>query len=113
MWNFGIPYKLKHLIDVVTQPGLTFGVDPATHSYFGPDAREVGGRDQRSRRRVRSRYGPPPRWTAEAPYVEQWLKFIGVGQVTHVYVEPTLGGEAAATQARDRAIAQAREVAAK
>jgi len=24
MWNFSIPYKLKHFIDVITQPGLTF-----------------------------------------------------------------------------------------
>ena len=24
MWNFGIPYKLKQWIDVITQPGLTF-----------------------------------------------------------------------------------------
>ena len=23
MWNFGVPYVLKHYIDVVTQPGLT------------------------------------------------------------------------------------------
>lgn len=24
MWNFGIPYKLKHYIDVIVQPGYTF-----------------------------------------------------------------------------------------
>ena len=24
MWNFGIPYKLKQWIDVITQPGLAF-----------------------------------------------------------------------------------------
>src|SRR5271156_2705369 len=24
MWNFSIPYKLKHWIDVITQPGLAF-----------------------------------------------------------------------------------------
>ncbi|WP_390618014.1 FMN-dependent NADH-azoreductase [Maricurvus nonylphenolicus] len=27
MWNFSIPYRLKHWIDVVTQPGVTFVVD--------------------------------------------------------------------------------------
>lgn len=27
MWNFGIPYKLKHFIDVVAQPGLAFSYD--------------------------------------------------------------------------------------
>ena len=29
MWNFGIPYKLKQWIDVITQPGLAFRFDPA------------------------------------------------------------------------------------
>lgn len=28
MWNFCIPYPLKHYIDLVCQPGLTFGVNP-------------------------------------------------------------------------------------
>ena len=26
MWNFGIPYRLKHYIDLLTQPGLAFSV---------------------------------------------------------------------------------------
>lgn len=34
MWNFGIPYKLKHYIDVIAQPGQTFSFDPAT-GYSG------------------------------------------------------------------------------
>ncbi len=29
MWNFGIPYKLKQWIDVISQPGLTFRFDSA------------------------------------------------------------------------------------
>lgn len=33
MWNFGIPYKLKQWIDVITQPGLTFRFDP-TQGYL-------------------------------------------------------------------------------
>jgi FMN-dependent NADH-azoreductase len=34
MWNAGVPYVLKHFIDVVTQPGWVFGFDPAT-GYTG------------------------------------------------------------------------------
>lgn len=34
MWNGGIPYKLKQYIDIVHQPGLTFGFAPET-GYFG------------------------------------------------------------------------------
>ncbi len=28
MWNFGIPYKLKHYLDVIVQPGYTFSFSP-------------------------------------------------------------------------------------
>lgn len=34
MWNGGIPYKLKQFIDIIHQPGLTFGFDPEK-GYFG------------------------------------------------------------------------------
>ena len=30
MWNHGVPYPLKQLIDLVTQPGWAFGFHPAT-----------------------------------------------------------------------------------
>ncbi len=33
MWNFSIPYPLKHYIDLICQPGLTFRVD--AHGYAG------------------------------------------------------------------------------
>jgi FMN-dependent NADH-azoreductase len=32
MWNFGIPYILKHYIDVITQPGICFSWSP-TEGY--------------------------------------------------------------------------------
>ena len=38
MWNAGIPYVLKQLIDVISQPGMVFGVDPErgySHLGFG------------------------------------------------------------------------------
>ena len=28
MWNFSIPYKLKHYIDLISQPGLTWSFSP-------------------------------------------------------------------------------------
>ena len=34
MWNAGIPYILKQFIDVVSQPGMVFGFDPA-RGYTG------------------------------------------------------------------------------
>ena len=34
MWNFSVPYRLKHYIDLITQPGLTFEFTPE-HGYQG------------------------------------------------------------------------------
>lgn len=34
MWNFSVPYRLKHYVDVIVQAGHTFGFDPA-RGYFG------------------------------------------------------------------------------
>ena len=34
MWNHGVPYILKQLIDVISQPGMVFGFDPTT-GYSG------------------------------------------------------------------------------
>lgn len=33
MWNFSIPYRLKHYIDLLVQPGYTVGMDE--NGYFG------------------------------------------------------------------------------
>src|SRR5262245_20761941 len=32
MWNFGVPYALKQLVDIVSQPGLTFRIGPKGYS---------------------------------------------------------------------------------
>jgi FMN-dependent NADH-azoreductase len=34
MWNFGIPYVLKHYIDILVQPGDIFSYPPDT-GYSG------------------------------------------------------------------------------
>lgn len=35
MWNFSIPYKLKHYLDIVCQPAESFTVNPTTGEYQG------------------------------------------------------------------------------
>ena len=110
MWNFGVPYKLKHLIDVVTQPGLTLRFDPVAHALTGTVPAKVAVV-------VSARagsYGAGSPWAAmdmEAPYLQKWLNFVGVADVRHVYVEPTASPDAAAA-ARDKAVAEARALAA-
>ena len=34
MWNFSIPYRLKHYLDIIIQPTYTFSYTPET-SYQG------------------------------------------------------------------------------
>lgn len=35
MWNFSVPYPLKHYIDILVQPGLTFGYDAESMMHLG------------------------------------------------------------------------------
>ena len=53
MWNFGVPYVLKHLIDVIVQPGLTFSYSPA-EGYKGLVTGKKAVVSLCSRRRLRS-----------------------------------------------------------
>jgi hypothetical protein len=53
MWNFGVPYVLKHFIDVIIQPGLTFSFSPS-RGLQGLSHGEESCRGLRPRRRLRS-----------------------------------------------------------
>ena len=35
MWNYSVPYALKHYLDIIVQPGLTFGFDLKTMMHVG------------------------------------------------------------------------------
>jgi FMN-dependent NADH-azoreductase len=86
MWNFGIPYPLKHFIDVVTLPGenwtwsKTNGYEPllsakkAVLVYSG--ANEYLSDSNAS--------------DFQKPYMRRWLRFIGVYDVSEIVIAPTL-----------------------
>lgn len=103
MWNFDLPYKLKHYIDVVTQPGLTFSFDPETgYSGLIPDCKGVA---------IVSRSQPYEGDAAgldhQKPYLEQWMGFVGIDRVETIDVSPTVGDpeqiNAAVQNAREQA----------
>lgn len=87
MWNFGIPYKLKHYIDVLAQPGQTFRFDPET-GYSGL----VTGKP------VAVVYARGGAYSADEAkgmdmqkgYLELLLGFIGFTDIHDILVEPTL-----------------------
>jgi FMN-dependent NADH-azoreductase len=109
MWNFGLPYVLKHYIDVITQPGLAWSFDPA-RGYSGL----VKGR-------VAVVYSSGGAYHAgsgaeafdlQKPAFENWLGFIGLTDVSRITVAGTLGDPASVTAAEAEATAEAQRVAA-
>jgi FMN-dependent NADH-azoreductase len=76
MWNFGIPYRLKHFIDVVTLPGQNWSWSRQT----GYQALLPG----KSATLVYSSAGPYPLQPDEddsdfqKPYMRRWLRFLDI-----------------------------------
>jgi len=107
MWNFSIPYKLKHYIDVITQPGQTFSFSPET-GYSGL----VTGRPAVA---VYARGGSyvseqTSGMDFQRTYLNLWLGFIGFSEIDEVLYEPTLGGPDDVAQAESDALSKARQL---
>ncbi len=90
MWNFAYPYKLKQLIDLVSQRNMLFTYDG---ERFGPllqtpRAMVIYTRGQEYREDLPT---PPSRFDHQSGYVEFWLHFIGVPDVRALAVENTWG----------------------
>jgi FMN-dependent NADH-azoreductase len=109
MWNFGIPYKLKHWIDVISQPGLTFRFDPARgYLPLVKDRPTVvilasGGDFATGMNRGRV--------DLATPYLREALRFIGVRDVQFVSIGPTSGPAEPVRIARDGAHRRLAELA--
>jgi FMN-dependent NADH-azoreductase len=110
MWNFGIPYILKHYIDVITQPSLAFSFDPET-GYAGLVSGPVallyssgGAYHQGSGAEAMDH---------QKPYLEAWLGFIGLIDVSRVIVAPTLAAPDEVDSTANSAIEEAARVAAR
>ena len=104
MWNFGIPYKLKHWIDLIAQPGLTFSFNP--ESGYAPlllprptlvilsSAGDYTTGTSRGRPDLATRY------------LRAALGFIGLSDPTFVAIGPTVGPADTTEAAGDRARAR-------
>ena len=101
MWNFGIPYKLKHFIDVLVQPGLAFSFSPES-GYKGL----ITGKPAVAIYARGGAYGPGSgmeAYDAQSTYLKQVLGFIGFTDIKEIFVEPTL----ASATSKDEALAAA------
>jgi FMN-dependent NADH-azoreductase len=106
MWNASVPYILKQLIDVVSQPGMVFSFDPV-EGYTGL----VTGR-KAAVIYTGAVWGPGrgPAFGAnfQAGFFEDWLRWIGFEDISSVSFQPNLatadpepGRQAAHADARD------------
>jgi FMN-dependent NADH-azoreductase len=91
MWNFNIPYKLKHYIDILVQPTYTFSYSP-TEGYKGM----VTGKPVAI---SYARGGSYPKGTPgmsydfQIPYIQLVLGFIGFTDIKQIVVDPMLMAE--------------------
>jgi len=108
MWNAGVPYILKQLIDVISQPGLVFGFDPAA-GYL-----PLLKNKKAAVIYVSGVYGPTrgPAFGSDfqQPYFDDWLRWAGVDDISEVYFRPNLATDDA-DSGRQAATAAARDLA--
>lgn len=108
MWNGGIPYRLKHYIDIVHQPGLTFGMVPAT-GYFGLLKNKKAVLAYTSG--AFSQAAPSPAFGIDhhSTYMRSWLNQAGITDISELRYQPTLLTADPEARLRD-AIAAARDL---
>ena len=87
MWNFSIPYRLKQYIDIIVQPGYTFGVTQAGYEGMVKNkpvfiAYARGGEYKPG--------SPAEAFDLQKRYLELILGFMGFTDIRSVVVEPTL-----------------------
>ncbi|MEM5456438.1 NAD(P)H-dependent oxidoreductase [Paraburkholderia phytofirmans] len=113
LWNFSIPYKLKHFIDVVSQRGILFSFDERGLQGLLKDKKAVVIYARGLDYSVGSST-PAHSFDFQRPFMEAWLRSVGVSDVKSIVVEKTLLGPevdyAARQAARGQAMALARAV---
>jgi FMN-dependent NADH-azoreductase len=111
MWNYGLPYRLKHYIDIVTLPGQNWRW-----------SRDEGYQPLLSGKRAFLMYssagdfseGATPQYQDfQKPYMRQWLRFLGIEVAGEVALAPTSTDPDSLTRIREDATARARALAAR
>lgn len=106
MWNFGVPYAVKHYIDVVTQPDITFKIgDNRYEGLCSGPALVISARG--------GEYNPsmPGGYDYEAPYMSLWCGFVGLTP-EDLLIQPTAAkGPEHGKEMRAQAIETAKEKA--
>jgi FMN-dependent NADH-azoreductase len=108
MWNFGIPYRLKHLIDVISQKDVLFTFDERGLNGL------LGGRTVVTIAARGVQLGadfPPEQFDFQTTYLTMWSRMVGITDVRVISVEKTLAGPEQDDASRNEASEKARELA--
>lgn len=89
MWNSGIPYRLKQYIDIIHQPGLTFGLNPES-GYFGLLKDKHATLVLTSGGFAQNRPSPAFGVDHHSTYLRSWLNQAGVSAIDELRFQPTL-----------------------
>lgn len=108
MWNFGIPYRLKHLIDVISQKDVLFTFDERGLNGL------LGGRTVITIAARGVGLGaafPPEQFDFQTTYLTMWSHMVGITDVRVISVEKTLLGPEQDHASRNEASEHARKLA--
>jgi len=108
LWNFSIPYKLKHFIDAVSHRDILFSFDERGLAGLlkGKKAVVIYARGLDYSKQSNT---PAESFDFQRPFFEAWLRLIGITDIESIVVEKTLFGpevdKAGRQAARERAVA--------
>lgn len=109
MWNFGLPYRLKHWIDCVVHPGMTFTNDDdgaVTGLAAGKSAVVVGAGALEFSETI-----PQEVFDHQMRYLDLILRFIGIDDIHLVRAAPTFGPDDLVDRAETEARASLTSIA--
>ena len=107
MWNFSIPYRLKHYLDIIVQPGYTFTV--TNTGYKGL----AGGKPLCVICCRGGSYDENSAMDFQKKYIEFIFGFIGFTDIKTIICQPMLGDEKIVSSAQAKAITEVKEIAQK
>lgn len=111
LWNFTIPYKLKHFIDAVSQKDVLFSFDPAVGFCGLLRGKRAVVIYARGLDYGKASITPAQRFDFQQSYFDAWLRFVGIDDIESVVVEKTLFGPELDTAARREACSLAEALA--
>jgi FMN-dependent NADH-azoreductase len=107
MWNFSIPYRLKHYIDIIVQPSYTFTVTDSGYKGL------AGGKPLCLICARGASYDEDWVMDFQKKYLEFIFGFIGFTDIKTIICQPTLSDEKTVSSAQAKAITEVKAVAQK